>query len=179
MAQYLSPAQLTGYLAFVLGVGSFLQMSDRRFKLWMTGECLAYAVHFWLLGNPTAVASTLVSASRSLLSMQSRSLWLAWGIVAVNIGFGILFVQQPADALPLIASCIATLALFRLQGLRLRFVLLCGTLLWLANNLIAGSIGGTALEAVVAVVNLGTMFRLWRNARQPGPAVSSGPAASP
>lgn len=165
MLEFLSLAQIIGYLAFVLGVGSFLQMSDRHFKLWMTAECIAYAVHFYLLGNPTAVASTLVSASRSIISMYTRSLWLAWMIVLVNIGFGILFVKQPADALPLIASSIATLGLFRLQGIRMRFVLLCGTLLWLANNLIAGSIGGTALEAVVAAVNLSTMVRMYRESR--------------
>ncbi len=164
--EFLSLAQIIGYLAFVLGVGSFLQLSDRHFKIWMTGECIAYAVHFFLLGNPTAVASTLVSASRSLLSMYTRSLWLAWAIVAVNVGFGVLFVKQPADTLPLIASSIATLGLFRLQGIRMRFVLLCGTLLWLANNLIAGSIGGTALEAVVAAVNLSTMVRMYRESRQ-------------
>lgn len=165
MLEFMSWAQLFGYLAFVLGVGSFLQMSDKHFKLWMTSECIAYAVHFFLLGNPTAVASTLVSASRSILSMYTRSLWIAWAVVALNVGLGFVFVKQPADALPLIASSIATLALFRLQGIRMRFVLFCGTLLWLANNLIAGSIGGSALEAVVAAVNFSTMLRMYREAR--------------
>lgn len=165
MLEFLSWAQLFGYLAFLLGVGSFLQINDRHFKLWMTGECVAYAVHFFLLGNPTAVASTLVSASRSVISMYTRSLWLAWAIVLLNIGLGIVFVKHPADALPLIASSMATLALFRLQGIRLRFVMLIGTLLWLANNIIAGSIGGSALEAVVATINFSTMVRMYRAAR--------------
>lgn len=166
MLEFLSWAQLFGYLAFVLGIASFLQMNDRHFKLWMTSECVAYAVHFFLLGNPTAVASTLVSASRSLLSMHTRSLWLAWAIVLLNIGLGFVFIKQPADALPLIASSIATLALFRLHGIRMRFVLLIGTLLWLINNIIAGSIGGSALEAVVAVINFSTMVRMYRDARR-------------
>lgn len=160
-----SLAQMLGYLAFVLGVGSFLQKNDRHFKLWMTAECVVYAVHFALLGNPTAVASTLVSAGRSALSLHTRSLKLALAIVALNIGLGFVFVQKVSDALPLIASCIATLAIFRLHGIRMRLVLLVGTLLWLVNNLIAGSIGGSALEAVVAVVNLFTIIRMARAAR--------------
>lgn len=53
---WFSTAQCVGYLAFVLGVGSFLQSDDRRFKLFMVGECLAYLLHFALLGNATAVA---------------------------------------------------------------------------------------------------------------------------
>ena len=36
-----NPAQLFGYAAFVLGVMSFLQKDDRRFKLYMSAECLA------------------------------------------------------------------------------------------------------------------------------------------
>lgn len=159
-------AQMVGYLAFILGVGSFLQKNDKHFKIWMTGECMAYAVHFFLLGNPTAVASTLVSAGRSVLSIHTRSLRLAWAIVALNIVLGVLFVKHPADALPLIASCIGTLALFRLQGIRMRLALLLGTVLWLANNLIAGSIGGSALEAVVASVNVFTIVRMAYDARR-------------
>ena len=159
---WLSPAQCLGYLAFVLGVGSFLQTDDRRFKVFMIGECLAYVAHFALLGNPTAVASSLLSALRSVLSLHTRSRWVAVGVVAANIGFGLTIAHKPSDWLPLCASCLGTLALFLLQGIPMRLVMLCGTGLWIANNLIAGSIGGTALEVVVAVVNLSTIVRLAR-----------------
>ena len=67
--------------------------------------------------------------------------------------------------LPLGASCLGTLALFLLQGIPMRLVMLCGTGLWVANNLIVGSIGGTALELVVAAVNATTIVRLWRQGR--------------
>lgn len=158
-----SLAQCIGYLAFVLGVGSFLQTDDRRFKLFMTGECLAYVAHFALLGSPTAVASSLLSTIRSLLALRTRSPWVAAAVVAANIGFGLAVAQRPSDWLPLGASCLGTLALFLLQGISMRLVMLAGTGLWIANNLIVGSIGGTALEVVVATVNLVTIVRLWRN----------------
>lgn len=166
MSNYFSLTQIVGYAAFVLGVASFLQKSDRHFKLYMTGECVAYAVHFALLGNLAATASSLVSMTRSLLSLKTRALWIALAIVAINIGLGIMLVKVWWQALPLIASSIATLALFRLQGIRMRLVLLCGTLMWLVNNWMAGSIGGTALEAVVACVNVYTIIRLYREPSQ-------------
>lgn len=158
----LSPAQLVGYLAFVLGVGCFLQTDDRRFKWFMTGECIAYVLHFALLGNPTAVASSALSTLRSVLSMHTRSAWVAAGVVAANLGFGLAIASKPSDWLPLGASCLGTLALFLLQGIPMRLLMLCGTALWIANNLVAGSIGGTALEIVVAAVNLSTILRLTR-----------------
>lgn len=173
VAAWWSPAQVVGYVAFVLGVGSFLQTDDRRFKLFMTGECLAYVGHFALLGNPTAVASSVISTVRSALSLRTRSPWVAVAVLAANIGFGLAVAQRPADWLPLLASCLGTVALFTLQGVPMRLLMLCGTGLWVANNLIAGSIGGTALELVVAAVNVRTIVRLLRQG--PGPAAGVGP----
>lgn len=162
MIDWFSPAQCVGYVAFVLGVGCFLQSDDRRFKLFMAGECLAYIVHFALLGNPTAVASTSVSLLRSLLALRTRSLWVVALVISLNVGLGLAFVRQPSDWLPLTASCLGTLALFLLQGIPMRLVMLCGTCLWIVNNVITGSIGGTALEVIVAGVNIATILRLRR-----------------
>lgn len=46
----------------------------------------------------------------------------------------------------------------------MRLLMLCGTGLWIANNVIVGSIGGTALEVTIAVVNSITIIRLYRRA---------------
>lgn len=167
---WFSPAQCTGYLAFMLGVGSFLQTDDRRFKVLMTGECLAYMLHFALLGNPTAVASSCVSFARSLASLHTRSAWVAAVVVAANIAFGLALARQPSDWLPLGASCLGTLALFLLRGIQMRLLMLCGTGLWIANNVMAGSIGGSALEVVVAIVNVSTIARMRRQQAAAGSA---------
>ena len=164
---WFSPAQCVGYIAFVLGIACAMQKDDRRFKLFMAGECLAYIVHFALLGNPTPVASTTMSLLRSVLALYTRSLWVAVGVVAMNLVLGLSLATRMTDWLPLAASCIGTLALFLLRGVPMRLVMLCGTCLWIANNVIAGSIGGTALEIVMAFVNATT---IWRMARVPQPA---------
>ena len=162
---WLSPAQCFGYLAFVLGVSCFLQTDDRRFKWFMAGECLAYVAHFALLGNPTAVVSSLISMARSLLSLRTRSPWVAVAVVAANIGFGLAIADKASDWLPLTASCLGTIALFTLRGVPMRLLMLCGTGLWVANNVIVGSIGGTALEVVIAAINLTTIARMLRAQR--------------
>ncbi len=163
---WFSPAQCVGYIAFVLGVTAFMQRDDRRFKQCMAAECFAYIVHFALLGNPTAVASSTMSLLRSVLALRTRALWVALVIVAANIALGFALATSAAAWLPLAASCIGTLALFLLRGVPMRLVMLCGTFLWIGNNLVSGSVGGTALETVIAIVNMRTIWLMAREEKR-------------
>lgn len=45
----------------------------------------------------------------------------------------------------------------------MRGVLLLSTLLWLANNFLAGSVGGTLLELVIGAANGSTCYRILRD----------------
>ena len=159
-AHWLDTAQLFGYVAFVLGVTSFLQKNDVRFKLYMAAECVAYVAHFTLLGNPAAGASSLVSMTRSLASIYSKSVWIAFVFVAINIVLGLKLATVWWNWLPLIASSVGTLALFLLNGIPMRLAMLVGTSLWIANNVMSGSIGGTALEVVIAITNSYTIYKI-------------------
>ena len=84
-------------------------------------------------------------------------------IIALSAGLGLWLMQGWLSLLPIAASCIGTFALFFLDGLRMRALMLVGTLLWLANNLLVGSIGGSALEAVLAATNAHTIWRMARS----------------
>ena len=106
-----------------------------------------------------------MSLLRSVLALYTRSLWVAAGVVAMNLALGLSLATRATDWLPLGASCIGTLALFLLRGIPMRLAMLCGTCLWIANNIVAGSIGGTALEIVIAAVNMTTIWRMARAAR--------------
>jgi hypothetical protein len=158
--QIFSAAQCVGYAAFVLGVSAFLQKSDRRLKTLNASESLAYAVHFTLLGNPSAAACSLLSSARSFLSLKTKSPLLAAAIVVLNVILGLVFAKSGAGWLPVIGACFATVAIFLMHGVRMRMMLLVSTLMWLANNILSGSIGGTLLEFTIATVNLVTIFRM-------------------
>jgi hypothetical protein len=160
IANAFSPAQCIGYVACILGVTAFLQKNDRRLKGFNAVQGLAYAAHFLLLGSFPASASSLISAFRSFLALRTRSLWVAALVIAVNVAAGAVLVRGATGWLTVIASCLATLAVFMLQGIRMRLVLLVCTFLWLANNILCGSIGGTIVEFTIAAINISTMIRL-------------------
>jgi hypothetical protein len=158
-----SPAQLAGYIALALGITAFLQTSDQRLKLFNATQGLVYALHFLLLGSLPACASALLSSIRSFLALRYRSWLLGAAIVCVNIGLGAAFSKSAAGWLPVIGSSIATFAIFTMKGVPFRCVLLVSTLLWLAHNIITGSIGGTILEVANATINILTMIRMVRS----------------
>jgi hypothetical protein len=157
-----SPAQVAGYLALTLGITAFLQKSDQRLKFFNATQGLVYALHFVLLGNLPASTSSLLSSCRSFLSLRYRSWLLGAAIICVNVGLGAAFARNRAGWLPVVGSCIATMAIFTMRGVPFRCVLLVSTMLWLANNIISGSIGGTLLEVANAIINIWTIIRMLR-----------------
>jgi hypothetical protein len=158
-----SPAQVVGYIALALGITAFLQKSDHRLKFFSATQCLVYALHFVLLGNLPASTSSLVASVRTFLALRYRSVVLGVVIIGVNLGMGAAFARNAAGWLPVIGSCITTMAIFRMKGVPFRLVLLASTLLWLANDIISGSIGGTVLELANATINITTMIRMVRS----------------
>ena len=174
---WLSLAQLVGYAAFILGVLAFLQKNDRQLKLLLFAQGFVYGAHFLLLGNPAAAAAAAVSGTRSFFAIRSRSLRLAIVFIVVSLAIGFAFAGRGPGWLVVIASIAGTLAMFLLSGIPLRVVLLGGTMLWLTNDILSRSIGGTMLETLIAIVNLSTIVRIFR-AGQAGRATLIGSAAA-
>ena len=164
LADAFSPAQLLGWLAFVLGVACFLQKTDFRFKVLMALECLAYVVHFLALGQMAASASALVSLGRSVASVRYPIPAVGLGFMATSLAMGIWLSEGWVSWLPICASMVGTYALFFLRDVRMRTTMLVGTGLWLVHNGLVGSIGGFFLELVLATTNLFTIYRLRQRA---------------
>lgn len=170
-----SPAQCVGYIAFILGVATFLQRQDRKLKIYNAAECLAYVVHFIMLGN-TAAASSLISLFRSLTSLKFNSRWLAGVFIALNLIAGYWLVKSPAGWLPVVGSCLATYGMFTMKGIPMRIFMLMSTACWLSNNILCGSIGGTMLETSIAIVSIYTLVRMSLAARHGDDTPAAEPA---
>ncbi len=158
--QVFSPAQCFGYVAFVLGTTAFLQKKDKRLKFFNGVQSIAYAIHFAMLGVPPASTSSAISSVRSLLSIKFRSPWLAAFFISLNVAFGLAIAKHPSGWIPIVGTSVATYAVFCLKGIPMRVGFFIGTVCWLTNNILSGSIGGTALELVIGSANLSTMARL-------------------
>jgi hypothetical protein len=154
--------QLLGWAAFIFGVASFAQTSDSLFKKFMALECLAYVLHFALLGQWTASASATVSLGRSLAAVRYPYKHVGLLFMALSVACGLWLYTSWVSWLPITASVLGTFALFFLKHVRMRLVMLCGTVLWLIHNYWVGSVGGTLLEGVLCIVNIITLIKMAR-----------------
>jgi len=157
-----STAQMFGHAALIVGMVTFSRKRDTHFKGWLIGQNLLYAIHFFLMGNLAAMVGSTLSSTRTLLSLYTRSMVVVAVLLVVNVLLGFWVVKAVWNVIPLTATAIATIAMFRLHGLKLRYVMLLCTFLWLINNILTGSIGGTAMESMIAVMSGITIFRLHR-----------------
>lgn len=162
LADAFSLPQLLGYATFVLGMVTFSRKHDTHFRLWLTVQNVVYALHFILMGNAAAAAGMTLSILRNLLSMRTRALWVAGVLLGLNFVLAFFVVSDLRNVFPLLAAAAATLSMFRLSGLKLRYGMLVATLLWLTNNILIGSIGGTAMELMIAAISCVTIWRLRR-----------------
>ncbi len=160
--EFFSTAQMFGHAALILSMVSFSRKNDGHFKLWLTSQNLVYATHFFLMGNLAGMAGALLSATRNVLSLRTRALSVAAVLLLINFALGFVVVKAAWNVIPLIATAVATISMFRLQGLQLRYGMLCATLLWLINNILTGSISGTIMEILIAIISCITIYRLRR-----------------
>lgn len=159
----LSFAQWLGLLSFALGMSTFYQKDDRKLKLVMLIFQLNNALHFYLLGSDISALATLLSFLRTAVSIKTSSKYVAAFFVFMNLVVGASVASGPLDLLPIMGAILGTIAVFLLQGIQMRIAFMLGAICWLTNNIIVGSIGGTLLEGTLLVVNIFTIFRIYRH----------------
>lgn len=118
-------AQMAGWLAAAAAIIAMLQKSDLRLKQGLIIHTVLYGVHFALLGLPTAV----IALARITLSIYTRSLLCAAALIIISIAMALALSRSTVEILPLAASVVLTLSLFRFDGIKLRLGLLAGSVL--------------------------------------------------
>jgi hypothetical protein len=116
---------------------------------------------------------------RSSIALKFNSSWLAALFAAIFVAIGFGTAHTVLGWFPTVACCFGTLGIFILKGVRMRLAFLCATVLWIVNNVVSGSIGGTALECVIFVTNGSTIVRMIFRRLDEGAEFPGGLAAYP
>ncbi|GAA3899253.1 MULTISPECIES: YgjV family protein [Gibbsiella] len=159
-------AQSIGVLAFLVGITSFFNRDDRRFKLQLSAYSLIIGIHYFLMGASAAGSSAVLSACRNLVAIRTCSLWVMWIFLALTLVMGLSRFHHWIELLPIFGTTISTWALFRTRGLTTRCVMWCSTACWVTHNIWLGSIGGSLIEGSFLVMNAFNILRFRRLLRR-------------
>ncbi|MBK8182265.1 MAG: YgjV family protein [Candidatus Competibacteraceae bacterium] len=155
-------AQLIGLIAFLMGILTFIQHDDQRLRIFLTLFSALIGLHFFLLGGATAAYAAWLSGVRSFVSSRTRHNAVMIFFLGIVWLIGVPHITHPIQWLTVIGTTLGTWALYREQGIRMRIVILLGTVSWMIHNYAVGSIGGAMIETSFLFVNSHTIYRLWQ-----------------
>ncbi|PZQ44313.1 MAG: YgjV family protein [Micavibrio aeruginosavorus] len=153
-------AQTIGFVAFALGVASFLQKKDINLKILLMIQAMTLCVHFILLGRYTGAVAVFITGVRNGLSLFGWAKKLAPLFYLSVLGFGWYTFDEWIDIFPILAGLIGTTAFFFLSGIRMRLTLVISSSMWLTHNILVGSIGPSIMEGFMVCAGLYRAYRL-------------------
>ena len=156
-------AQSIRLAGLTIGLHAFAQKRDHRLKLLLTPYAVVIGLHFLLMGSYPGAISAWISSIRTWVSRRSNSLKWALSFMVITLILVVPRITSWVFVLPLLGACLGTWALFREQGIRMRTMLMLGTVCWLIHNIAIGSIGGSVIESSFLMMNAATLYRLWQD----------------
>ncbi|WP_067582247.1 YgjV family protein [Endozoicomonas ascidiicola] len=158
-------AQIIGVIAFLIGVLAFWQKDDNKFRYQMGIYCLIMTAHFAMIGANVAAMNALINGVRNCISAKIKTQWIMIFFIVLILALSIPRVSVWFELLTVAGSLATTWALFSIQGIPLRLVMLFSSCCWLTHNLFAGSIGGSMIEATFVVSNIVTIYKMLKMER--------------
>lgn len=174
LAWMLDPSNLAGALAVCCAcIWPQLRRRKAILAIQVAGSGL-FALHYLLLGAPTAAAMCSAGAAQGLAAALIARRRLRLGVYGAAVAGGVALTLATWSGLPsLLAQCGQLgSAAGRLQRdlQRLRLCFLGSTLFWVSHNLLTGSVWGLASDTLTLT---SLVTGLWRNRRGGEPPVAA------
>ncbi len=153
-------AQVVGLAAFAVNLYACLHTEERQFKRVIIAGCLLWAVHNSMLGADMAATLSVITAFRTLLSLNAANRKHAGPLLFLYLVLALGDKQSAYDWLPVCATFVGTVALFYLQGVALRIVHCLGAPLWIVHDLHYGSLAGVLSQTTMLLLTAFTVARM-------------------
>ena len=161
---WLNPwAQTVGIVALIFGASAFYNRDDQKLRRYLTVFTLLMSLHFLMLDLWVAAATAFLGSIRTYISSRTKNIWVMFGFLITLLAISVPNISEPVHTLPLLATFFGTWGLFREQGIRMRILMLLGTICWFSHNFIVGSIGGAIIEGSFLAINARTMIKMMRS----------------
>ena len=151
-------AQLVGIGGIVLSLLSFQFAKRKHIMLCQMAASLLFSTQLFMVGAITGGCLDLISFVRTVIfsnngkNWAKSKLWL-FGFLALMVITGLFTWKDGWSILPIIGSCLSTIALWMTKEKHMRLVSLTVGPCWLVYNLVTGAYTG-ALNEVLAMTSI-------------------------
>lgn len=150
-------------VATLLDLASFQFKSRRLILLCLFGSVLLTAWHFFLLGQQSAGWLMLIAATRYLYCVFARQRLMMLCFILFSVTAVLLTWHSWLSGIALAATLIQTVASFQSQDLKLRSMMLVGTSMWIAHNIMVVSPIAVVMECLFLTSNIVGLYRFYRD----------------
>lgn len=173
-------AQIIGIIAMILTILSYQSKTKKGVILTQLFSTAVFTLHYFLLGflrgtvligffmNILGVVRSLVYYKHQFFKAD-KIVWifaffasyvLAYSSVFLSFGMKPTLLNLLIEALPILGMTLSTVSFRMKNAFLIRILCLAGNPLWLAYNLIRGSIGGTVCEIFSIISIVSALIRL-------------------
>ncbi|MGB1291914.1 MAG: YgjV family protein [Pseudoalteromonas sp.] len=149
-------------VATLLDLASFQFKSRRLILLCLFSSVLLTACHFFMLDQPSAGWLMLIAAARYLYCAFARRYMVMLGFIILSMVAVFITWHSWLSGLALIATLVQTLASFQAKDFKLRILMIVGTSLWMAHNIMVGSPIAVLMECLFLTSNIIGLYRFYR-----------------
>lgn len=168
-------AQILGFFGMGLGVASFQAKRRVSIILLQSAGSVLWSIHFALLGATTGLALNVVAILRGLLyACKDRFSFLRSPLVPILtsgafIAVGTITAESLWGILPIVAMCLASVALFVSNERVIRILSLFSSPLWLIYDAVSLSLAGVLTETFNLCSIIIALFRFRQKKAAPQP----------
>ena len=157
-------AQIVGIIASALIITAFAHKSDSYYKYFVMFGALMFAAHFYLLGALAGMFVNVINCIRTGSSIKFHQSNLVLGFFIISyLAAGWFIYETPKDILPVFSGCLASFAMFKFSGIKLRLCMYINSISWITYGILVFSIGGIITETFIIITNTITIYRLLKD----------------
>jgi len=153
--------QITWFFGMFTILIGYFQKDDKEVKKYFLISAIFWGAHFYMLWVYSWFAAIVIWVARIILSLKfKRSKYAFLFIIISTVIIWFFTFDGIVSMLPIVASLTWAYSYFYLEKLKLRFVMLFNSWMYLVYNFFVGSISWVVNEVLVQVILGFTIYRM-------------------
>lgn len=149
-----------GFAAFFVTMYGYINKNDNVLRKAIAISAGLLAIHYFMLFAWVAGINLSINFFRNQIATKKSGIRWFLGFGSIQILLGIVFYESYMDLFPIVGSLLSGYAFFCQKGIKMRFLMLLCTLMWLVVNVLLRSYGAVLQDSLSIVMNMIGISRL-------------------